>query len=61
LFVEDDSLDQSDIVIPISGYTGHRKGSKAENLFGKSYRNVTLESKRIERENSQNKSSYIKI
>jgi len=25
--------------IPIVGYTGHRKGEKAENIFGKNYRN----------------------
>ena len=60
LFVEDDGIDQTDIVIPISGYCGHRKGSKAENMFGKCYRNITIQSKRIEREASLNKSSYVK-
>ena len=50
LFVDDDAIDQTDIVIPIAGYSGHRKGSKAENLYGKCYRNITIQSKRIERE-----------
>lgn len=37
------------IVIPISGYTGHRKGEASENLFGKCFREVTIKSKIIER------------
>jgi hypothetical protein len=37
------------IVIPIAGYTGHRKGEASENLFGKCFRDVTIKSKIIER------------
>ena len=37
------------VVIPIAGYTGHRKGETAENLFGKCFREVSLKSKVIER------------
>jgi hypothetical protein len=37
------------IVLPIAGYTGHRKGEASENLFGKCFRDVTIKSKIIER------------
>jgi len=37
------------VVIPISGYAGHRKGETAENMFGKCFRDVTIKSKIIER------------
>ena len=37
------------VVISASGYTGHRKGEKSENLFGKCYREVAINSKMIER------------
>jgi hypothetical protein len=47
-------------VIPIAGYAGHRKGSVAENMFGKSYRQVAIQSKKIEREHSLTNSSYVK-
>ncbi len=52
--------DDEKIVIPVSGYTGHRKGAIAGNLFGKSYRQITIQSKKVERESSLNKSSFIK-
>ena len=37
------------VIIATTGYTGHRKGEKAENLFGKCFRDVSLNSKAIER------------
>lgn len=37
------------IVIPIAGYTGHKKGENAENLFGRCFRDVAIKSKIIER------------
>ena len=37
------------IVIPIAGYTGHRKGETAENLYGKCFRDLSIKSKIIER------------
>ena len=37
------------VVIPIAGYTGHRKGETAENLYGKCFRDVSIKSKIIER------------
>jgi hypothetical protein len=43
--VEDES-----IVIPIAGYAGHRRGEKAANLFGKVFRETSLESKRLQRQ-----------
>ena len=41
------------IVIPVVGYTGHRKGSRAENIFGRNFRDATIQSKRLERQTSQ--------
>ena len=45
------SSDKKDrnIVIPISGYQGHRRGATAQNFFGKSYRDVSIQSKRYQR------------
>ena len=30
------------MVIPISGYGGHRRGDRSQNFFGKSFREVSL-------------------
>lgn len=49
------------IVIPIAGYTGHRKGETAENLFGKCFRDVSLKSKIIERGGLQRRNQYVMI
>lgn len=35
--------------IPIVGYTGHRKGEKAENMFAKNFRENTYEAVRNKR------------
>ena len=33
------------IVVPIAGYTGHRMGYRAQNFYGKTYRNCSIQSK----------------
>jgi hypothetical protein len=45
------SQDKKDrnLVIPISGYQGHRRGASAQNFFGKSFREVSIQSKRYQR------------
>lgn len=37
----EDKKDQK-MVIPISGYSGHRRGDKSQNFFGKSFREVSF-------------------
>jgi hypothetical protein len=49
---QDDRKDQK-MVIPISGYSGHRRGDKSQNFFGKSFREVSLQSKKLQRELSR--------
>ena len=36
-----DKLDQK-IVIPITGYAGHRRGENSQNFFGKTFREESL-------------------
>lgn len=43
-----DKKDQK-LVIPICGYGGHRRGDRSQNYFGKSFRDITIQSKRLER------------
>ena len=43
-----DKKDQK-MVIPIVGYGGHRRGDKSQNFFGKSFRDSSLQSKRLQR------------
>lgn len=45
----DDRKDQK-MIIPISGYSGHRRGEKSQNFFGKSFREVSFQSKKLQRE-----------
>jgi hypothetical protein len=33
------------IKVPIAGYTGHRMGYRAQNFYGKTYRNCSIQSK----------------
>jgi hypothetical protein len=40
-----DKKDETSLILPVVGYTGHRKGVKGENIFGKSFRNGTIQSK----------------
>ena len=37
------------LVIPIAGYGGHRRGDRSQNYFGKSFRDTTIQSKKLER------------
>ena len=41
-----DKNDQK-LVIPISGYGGHRRGERSQNFFGKSFREDSLLSKKF--------------
>lgn len=47
IFANDDQ-DQS-MVVPVAGYAGHRRGDKSANFFGKTFRETSLESKRLQR------------
>ena len=47
----DDKVDEYSLVLPIVGYTGHKVGVRGENIFGKSYRMGSMQSKQLEREN----------
>ena len=38
------------MAIPISGYGGHRRGDRSQNFFGKSFREQSLQSKKLQRE-----------
>lgn len=35
--------------IPIAGYSGHQRGDKAQNYFGRTFRDSAIQSKRLER------------
>lgn len=37
------------MVIPIVGFGGHRRGDRCQNFFGKNFRDTTIQSKRLER------------
>jgi len=37
------------MVIPVCGYGGHRRGDRSQNFFGKSFRDTTIQSKKLER------------
>lgn len=41
-------LTQKPIKIPVVGYTGHRPGNNAQNFYGKSFKECTMQSKWIE-------------
>jgi len=43
-----DKRDQK-MVLPIAGYGGHRRGDRSQNFFGKSNRNISIQSKAYER------------
>lgn len=46
------SKDVKDVkmVIPIAGYGGHRRGDRSQNFFGKSFRESSLQSKKLQRD-----------
>jgi hypothetical protein len=37
------------MIIPISGYKGHKRGDKSQNFFGRSFRDCAIQSKKLER------------
>lgn len=43
--------DNNDVqmVIPISGYKGHKRGDKSQNFFGRSFRECAIQSRKLER------------
>lgn len=43
--------DKKDVkmAIPIAGYSGHQRGDKAQNYFGRTFRDSAIQSKRLER------------
>lgn len=43
-----DKKDQK-ISIPIAGYSGHQRGDKAQNYFGRTFRDSAIQSKRLAR------------
>jgi hypothetical protein len=43
-----DKEDQK-IVLPISGYGGHRRGDRSQNFFGRPFREISIQSKRLQR------------
>ena len=40
----------SNLVIPIVGFGGHRRGDRSQNYFGKNFRETTIQSKKLERQ-----------
>lgn len=46
-FANDDKDKQ--MSIPIAGYSGHQRGDKAQNYFGRTFRDSAIQSKRLER------------
>ena len=44
------------LVIPISGYGGHRRGDRSQNFFGKPFREIAIQSKRLQRQLQQSTS-----
>lgn len=43
VFTDDNS--ERHMSIPVVGYTGHRKGERAENVFAKNFRETSFEAK----------------
>ena len=37
------------IVLPIAGYGGHRRGDRSQNFFGRPFREISIQSKRLQR------------
>ena len=44
-----DSADQR-MVVPVCGYSGHRRGNNSQNFFGKSFKETSIQSKFLERQ-----------
>lgn len=48
VFASNDRKDQR-MVVPVCGYQGHRRGDLSHNFFGKNFREITIQSKFLER------------
>ena len=46
---EQAAVDLKEVRIPIVGYKGHRVGYKAQNFYGKNFRDCTIQSKMVQR------------
>lgn len=58
VLAEKDLEDQA-MRLPVVGYSGHRKGLKAENVFAKNFRDATIGAERNLRERKITKSNHI--
>lgn len=38
------------MVLPIAGYSGHQRGDKAQNYYGRTFRDAAIQSKKLERQ-----------
>ena len=38
------------IILPIAGYGGHRRGDRSQNFFGRPFREISIQSKRLQRQ-----------
>ena len=38
------------LILPIAGYGGHRRGDRSQNFFGKPFREISIQSKRLQRQ-----------
>uniref|UniRef100_A0A7S3CJQ4 Uncharacterized protein n=1 Tax=Strombidium rassoulzadegani TaxID=1082188 RepID=A0A7S3CJQ4_9SPIT len=45
------AMDKSDkkMILPIAGYGGHKRGDRSHNFFGKSFRECSIQSKKLQR------------
>jgi hypothetical protein len=41
------------MIVPVVGYGGHRRGESSQNFFGKSFREISIQSKFLERQLKQ--------
>lgn len=41
--------EDKNIVLPIAGYGGHRRGDRSQNFFGRPFRDISIQSKRLQR------------
>lgn len=57
IFTEDKK--DVDIKLPIAGYAGHRKGERSENFYGRSSRDVNIQSKKLERQHMSKVNNYL--
>lgn len=39
--------EDKNIILPIAGYGGHRRGDRSQNFFGRPFRDISIQSKRL--------------